>query len=73
MTIRANSAALLSALLDSGLTVTAAARQCAINRDVFKSLLEADRPVTVKTAGKLKRHFGDKVISIAHPAQILKG
>lgn len=73
MTIRANSAALLSALLDSGLTVTAAARQCAINRDVFKSLLEGDKPVTVKTAGKLKRHFGDKVISIAQPAQILKG
>lgn len=68
-----NRAAILSAIIDSGLTISEAAERCGINRDVFGRLLKADCSINTKTAGKLKRHFGDDVISIAQPAQILKG
>lgn len=66
-------AALLDAVIDSGLTVSEAAQRCGVNRDLFGALLRTDRAISVKTAGRLKRHFGDDVISTEPRAEILKG
>ena len=67
MMIRANSAALLHALIDSGLTATAAARRCKINRALFNSLLACNKTVSIKTAGKLKRQFGATLSVLRNP------
>lgn len=71
--INSNKAALMDAVIDSGLTVSEAAKRCGVNRDLFGALLRTDRTISIKTAGRLKRHFGDNVISTEPRAEILKG
>ena len=61
--IMCNSQVVLDSLIESGLPITAAARKAGINRELFQSLLKGDRAVTVKTAAKLRRHFGNDAIT----------
>lgn len=63
-----NSQVVLDSLIEQGLTITAAARKAGIDRELFQSLLRSNRAVTVKTAAKLRRHFGADAITVA-PAQ----
>lgn len=62
--IVSNAAALTAAVVDRGLTATQAAREANICPDTFFPLIRHDKPVSLKTAGKLRATFGDAVIRI---------
>lgn len=66
-TIRSNAQFLMTALLDKGLTVSAAARETKISNDLFGKLLRKNKPISYRTAGKLKAQFGDSAIRISEP------
>lgn len=62
--IKTNAAALLSAVLDREMTACDAARACGIHRDTFFELIRRDKKITLRTAAKLRKVFGDRVIQI---------
>lgn len=57
-----NSTALRAKVIATGLPAYLSARQCKISQSAFGVLLKRDKTVTVDTADKLKRYFGDDVI-----------
>lgn len=63
-----NSAALMSVLMVHGLTVTKAARMAGLDYNTFKVAL-AGGGLSVKTASKLVKAFGDDVVMLANPRQ----
>ena len=65
-----NPPALLTALMARGLTVTEGAKIADLDRATFDTAIKAARPVSVKTASKLKAAFGDAAVTMLTPAQI---
>lgn len=64
MIIRTNASELLTALLDSGLTASAAAAMAGVSTARFVKFLHEDTRISYSTASKLRKHFGDAVIII---------
>ena len=67
---RSNPPALLAALMARGLTVTEGAKVAEIDRATLDTAIRTARPLTVKTASKLKAAFGDNVVTMLTPAQL---
>lgn len=65
-----NPTALLTALMARGLTVTEGAKIADLDRVTFDTAIKAARPVSVKTASKLKAAFGGDAVAMFTPAQI---
>lgn len=64
-TLKSNAAALLSAVVSKGLTFGEAAQMCGINTNLFGQCARLDRRISPKTAGCLKKAFGDDVIILS--------
>ena len=60
--IRSNTAIILRAIVDSGMTVTEAAKTAGIGKDLFGRLLRGDCLLSIRTACRLKRAFGDRAV-----------
>lgn len=67
--LQSNSAAIWAAMLERGYDVQRAAEVCNINNKHFSLILQADKNIYCKTAAKLKKAFGDDVVTILPPAQ----
>lgn len=68
--LQSNSSAILAAMLERGYDVQRAAEVCNIDSKHFSLILKADKGVYIKTAIKLKKAFGDDVVTILPPAQV---
>lgn len=64
----ANPAALVTVMMRNGLTVTKAAKAACLDYNTFKVAL-AGGVVTLKTATKLVKAFGDDVVMLVTPRQ----
>ena len=65
--VRSNPVALLDAVLSRGLSVTNAAKTASVDRGTLDEAIRSSRPLTVKTAAKLKAAFGDDVVTLVNP------
>lgn len=68
--VQNNSAAILDAMINKGLSACEAAQAVGVHVDTLTYLLKADRPIHYKTAAKLKKAFGENSVTILPPAQI---
>lgn len=59
-----DAAELQKAILDTDLTISAAARKANLCDRQIARLLAGNRRVQVKTAGRLQRAFGDRVVRL---------
>ena len=62
--VKANSREILQGLIAKGFTAVQAAQTLGINYNRFRELLKNDRQITTKTAGKLVKFFGERVVYI---------
>lgn len=67
---RSNPPAILASLMARGLTVTEGAKTAGLDRVTFDAAIKTAKPVTVKTASKLKAAFGDDAVTMSTPAQL---
>lgn len=65
--VRSNPPALLASLMARGMTVTEGAKVANLDRVTLDTAIRAARPLTVKTAAKLKAAFGDDVVTLVDP------
>ncbi|MBQ3434736.1 MAG: hypothetical protein IJG24_06810 [Selenomonadaceae bacterium] len=68
--VRSNPPALLASLMARGMTVTEGAKAAGVDRFTLDTAIRAARPLTVKTASKLKAAFGDAAVTMLTPAQL---
>lgn len=69
--LMSNAQALTATLLERGMTAQAGATASKINVNTFGKLIRRDEKITLKTAGKLKKTFGDDTIKfLAAPSQV---
>ena len=68
--VRSNPVTLVTALMARGMTVTEGAKTAGLDRVTFDAAIRSSKPVTVKTASKLKAAFGDDAILTGTPAQM---
>lgn len=61
-TLTSDANALTKALIDRQLTARDAATAANIDDGTFRALLRRDKKISLKTAGKLKKTFGDAAI-----------
>lgn len=64
-TVKSNAAALLAAVVSKGLTFGEAAQMCGVNSDLFGQCAGFNKSISPKTAGRLKKFFGDDVIILS--------
>ena len=62
--LKTNSAAILTALLNRGVSVTQAARESGITAGMLTSLLKRDRHVHYRTASLLRKYFGENAVEV---------
>lgn len=60
-----NSAGLVKILLDRGMTAIEAAEVVGISVDRFYTIMKSDVPISIATAGLLRKAFGDEAIKPA--------
>lgn len=65
--VKSNSAAIMAALLNRGVSVARAARESGIAAGMLTSLLKRDRHVHYRTASRLRNYFGDKAVEVVPP------
>lgn len=72
ITVKSNAAALMAAVVSKNLKLGEAAQMCGINADLFGQCARLDRRISPKTAGCLKKAFGDDVIILSTDAKKLQ-
>lgn len=65
--VRSNPVALLEAVLSRSLSITNAAKTAGVDRVTLDEAIRSSRPLTVKTASKLTKAFGDDVVTLVNP------
>lgn len=68
--VKSNSAAIVAAMIERGMSREDVARACNINVYRLSRIISADRPIHYKTAAKLVKAFGTDAVTITEPAQI---
>lgn len=66
VTVKSNAAALMAAVVSKGLTFGEAAQMCGVNADLFGQCARSNKSISPRTAGRLKKAFGDDVIIFQH-------
>lgn len=61
--IRCNADALLRAMIKRDLSVTTTASLTGISKDVIGKLIRSDCTISLRTASKLQKYFGDEIIN----------
>ena len=65
--LKSNSAAILTALLNRGVSVAQAARESGIAAGMLTTMLHRDRRVHYRTASRLRKYFGDNAVEVVLP------
>lgn len=64
-TVKSNAAALLAAVVSKGLTFGEASKMSEVSADLFGQCARYNKSISTKTAGRLKKAFGDNVIILS--------
>ena len=65
--LKSNSAAILTALLNRGVSVAQAARESGIAAGMLTSFLHRDKHVHYRTASRLRKYFGENAVEVVLP------